>query len=154
MEETLSHFKGVDRTLQGFEGLEAAQDAIKSDEARDGFAKDYKHLTKIWESLSPDNILDLYQKDYNWLSQVYESVRPATDTTGRLLWFRLGAQTTKLIHENIHVGDVHNLDEFVMDADVIENIFNNPDPKHRKSLEKFLIKRFKRHGGDPRFKKL
>ena len=88
------------------------------------------------------------------MSQVYESVRPATDTTGRLLWFRLGAQTTKLIHENIHVGDVHNLDEFVMDADVIENIFNNPDPKHRKSLEKFLIKRFKRHGGDPRFKKL
>ena len=154
MEEALSHFKGVDRTLEGFEGLEAAQNAIKTDEARDGFAKDYKHLTKIWESLSPDNILDLYQKDYKWLSQVYESVRPATDTTGRLLWFRLGAQTTKLIHENIHVGDVHNLDEFVMDADVIESIFNNPDPKHRKSLEKFLIKRFKRHGGDPRFKKL
>ena len=154
MEEALSHFKGVDRTLEGFEGLEAAQNAIKTDEARDGFAKDYKHLTKIWESLSPDNILDLYQKDYKWLSQVYESVRPATDTTGRLLWFRLGAQTTKLIHENIHVGDVHNLDEFVMDADVIENIFNNPDPKHRKSLEKFLIKRFRKHGGDPRFKKL
>jgi type I restriction enzyme R subunit len=42
----------------------------------------------------------------------------------------------------------------VMDADVIESIFNNPDPKHRKSLDKFLIKRFKRHGGDPRFKKL
>ena len=154
MEEALSHFKGVDRTLEGFEGLEAAQNAIKTDEARDGFAKDYKHLTRIWESLSPDNMLDLYQKDYKWLSQVYESVRPATDTTGRLLWFRLGAQTTKLIHENIHVGDVHNLDEFVMDADVIENIFNNPDPKHRKSLEKFLIKRYRKHGGDPRFKKL
>ena len=33
MEEALSHFKGVDRTLEGFEGLEAAQNAIKTDEA-------------------------------------------------------------------------------------------------------------------------
>ncbi len=30
MEEALSHFKGVDRTLEGFEGLEAAQNAIKN----------------------------------------------------------------------------------------------------------------------------
>lgn len=35
---------------------------------------------------------------------------------GKLLWFSLGAQTTKLIHDNIHVGDVHQLDEFVLDA--------------------------------------
>ena len=41
-----------------------------------------------------------------------------------------------------------------MDADVIEDIFNNPDPKNAKQLEKSLIKRFKKLGGDPRFKKL
>ena len=51
---------------------------------------------------------------------------------GKLLWFTLGAQTTKLIHDNIHVGDVHQLDEFVLDADVIEDIFNNPDLKNAK----------------------
>jgi type I restriction enzyme, R subunit len=66
----------------------------------------------------------------------------------------LGAQTTKLIHENIHVGDVHQLDEFVLDADVIEEIFNNPDPKNTRKLEKILIKRFQRHAGNPKFKKL
>jgi type I restriction enzyme R subunit len=59
-----------------------------------------------------------------------------------MLWLALGAQTTKLIHENVHVGQMHILDEFVLDADIIENIFNNPDPKKIKQLEKDLIKRF------------
>ena len=152
--DTLSHFEGVDRTIEGFDGLEAAQDAIKTDEKKDAFAKDYKYLSKIWESLSPDRILDLYNTDYKWLSQVFESVRPASDNIGKLLWFSLGAQTTKLIHENIHVGEVHQLEEFVLDADVIEDIFNNPDPKNAKKLEKILIKRFKQLEGNPNFKKL
>ena len=154
MKDTLGHFEGVDRSITGFEGLEAAQNAIKTDEAKDAFAKDYKYLSKLWESLSPDNILDQYNTDYKWLSQVFESVRPASDNIGKLLWFSLGAQTTKLIHENIHVGDIHQLDEFVLDADVIEDIFNNPDPKNAKILEKILIKRFKKNAGNPKFKKL
>jgi type I restriction enzyme, R subunit len=154
MRETLAHFEGVDRTIGGFEGLEAAQNAISTNEKKDAFAQDYKYLTKLWESLSPDNILDLYNADYKWVSQVYESVKPPSDTIGKLLWFSLGAQTTKLIHENIHVGDVHQLDEFILDADVIEEIFNNPDPKNAKKLENILVKRFKRHAGDPKFKKL
>ncbi|HMR57205.1 MAG TPA: type I restriction endonuclease subunit R, partial [Cyclobacteriaceae bacterium] len=31
---------------------------------------------------------------------------------------------------------------------------NNPDPKNAKKLEKILIKRFKKHAGNPKFKKL
>ena len=154
MRDTLRHFEGVDRTIEGFEGLEAAQNAIRTDEKKDAFAKDFKFLSKLWESLSPDNILDLFNAEYKWLSQVFESVRPASDNIGKLLWFSLGAQTTKLIHENIHVGDVHQLEEFVLDADVIEEIFNNPDPKNAKKLEKILVKRFKKHAGNPKFKKL
>lgn len=154
MQGTLAHFEGVDRRLEGFEGLEAAQDAIRTDEHKDAFAADYKHLSKIWESLSPDSLLDPYQVDYKWLSQVFESVKPASDNIGKLLWFSLGAQTTQLIHENIHVGEIHQLDEFVLDADVIEDIFNNPDPKKIQQLERTLIKRFQRHAGDPTFKKL
>ncbi len=154
MRATLAHFEGVDRTIGGFEGLEAAQNAINTDEKKDAFARDYKYLSKLWESLSPDNILGIYNADYKWLSQVFESVKPASDNIGKLLWFSLGAQTTKLIHENIHVGDVHQLEEFVLDADIIEEIFNNPDPKNAKKLEKILIKRFQRHAGDPKFKKL
>ena len=152
--DTLFHFEGVDRTVEGFEGLEAAQNAIKTDKQKDAFAADYKYLSNLWESLSPDNILNLYQTDYKWLTQVYESVKPASDNIGKLLWMTLGAQTTKLIHDNIHVGEIHNLEEFVLDADVIEDIFNNPDPKNAKKLEKILVNRFKKHAGDPKFKKL
>lgn len=154
MRAALAHFEGVDRELEGFEGLEAAQNAINTDAKKDAFAKDFKHLSKLWESLSPDRILDLYTKDYRWLAQVFESVKPASDNIGKLLWLTLGAQTTQLIHENIHVGDVHQLDEFVLDADVIEDIFNNPDPKKTKQLEKQLVERFKKRDGIPQFKAL
>jgi type I restriction enzyme R subunit len=150
----LSHFEGVDRSLEGFEGLEAAQDAINTDEKKDAFAKDYKYLSKLWESLSPDTMLNAYNEDYKWLSQVFESVKPAADNVGKLLWFSLGAQTSKLIHENIHVGQVHQLEEYVLDADLIEDIFNNPDKKQAKKLEKILVSRFKKHAGNPKFKKL
>ncbi len=154
MRAAIAHFDGVDRELEGFEGLEAAQNAINTDAKKDAFAKDFKHLSKLWESLSPDRILDLHTKDYRWLAQVFESVKPASDNIGKLLWLTLGAQTTQLIHENIHVGDVHQLDEFVLDADVIEDIFNNPDPKKTKQLEKLLVERFKKRDGIPQFKAL
>lgn len=153
--DCLAHFEGVDRKLIGFEGLEAAQNKINTDEKRDAFAKDYTFLSKLWESLSPERILDTYQEDYRWLTGVYQSTRPAVDNVGKLLWHALGAQTTKLIHENITVQGIHdNLEEFVLDADVIDDIFNNPNDKKIKKLEKELIKRFKKLEGDPRFKAL
>ncbi len=154
MEDALAHFAGVDRTLEGFEGLEAAQNAINNDKKKDAFAADFKYLAKLWESLSPDNVLDVYNTDYKWLAQVYESVKPASDNIGKLLWLTLGAQTTQLIHDNIHVGEVHTLDEFVMDADVIEDIFNNPNPQKTKQLAKALAKRFKDRIDLPVFKSL
>ena len=154
MTDTLLHFAGVNRTIDGFEGLEAAQNAIGTNDKKDAFAKDYKYLSKIWESLSPDSILNVYQADYKWLTQVFESVKPAANNIGKLLWFTLGAQTTALIHENIHVGEVHKLEEFALDADIIENIFNNPDPKNVKKLENLLLKRFKKNAGAPKFKSL
>jgi len=155
VEVCLAHFPNVDRSVEGFEGLEAAQECIKTDELKDAFAKDYVVLAKLWESLSPDAVLNPFLNDYRWLSQVYQSVQPALDNIGKMLWFAFGAQTTKLIHENIHVGDLHDdLEEFIMDADVIDDLFNNPDPKKVKQLERELIKRFKRQQGNPKFKAL
>jgi len=154
MEETLKHFEGVDRTIQGFEGLELAQQKINTDEKKDAFAKDFKFLSNIWESLSPDKILNLYNDDYKWLTNVYDSVRPSTDNTGKLLWFSFGAQTTSLIHENVHAGNIHKLEEFVLDGNVIEDIIQNPDPNKIKEVEKILISRFKKHAHDPKFKNL
>ena len=154
IEDALKHFEGVDRSIQGFEGLELAQQKIKTDEKKDAFAKDYKFLSSIWESLSPDKILDIYNDDYKWLTNIYDSVRPSTDNTGKLLWFTFGAQTTSLIHENIHAGNIHKLEEFVLDGNVIEDIIKDADPKKIKEVEKILISRFKNHKNDPKFKNL
>ena len=95
MKNALSHFDGVDLTLDGYEGIQVAQDKLKTDELKDAFAKDFKPLMKVWESLSPDGVLDPYQSDFKWLSGVFESVRPASTHTGKLLWMALGNATTK-----------------------------------------------------------
>ncbi|MCK5739064.1 type I restriction endonuclease subunit R, partial [bacterium] len=155
VQECLNHFPDVDRSLAGFEGLEAAQNCIHTNEKRDAFAKDYSYLNKLWESLSPDAILNDHQKDYRWLSEVYQSVKPAGDNIGKLLWHTLGAKTTELIHENIHVEGIHDdLEEYVLDAEVIDDIFNNPNSKNSKKLERILIVRFRKHAGIPKFKEL
>ena len=155
MEICLTHFEGIDRTIDGFEGLEAAQTAIGSNEKRDAFAKDFSTLSKLWEALSPDDVLNPYQKDYKWLSQVYTSVKPASDDNGRLLWHALGAQTTALIHEHIHVAGINqDMEEMVLDADVIEELMNKKNPKEAEKIVKILISRFKAKAGDPKFKAL
>lgn len=155
MEICLAHFEGVDRTIDGFEGLEAAQTAIGSNEKRDAFAKDFSTLSKLWEALSPDDVLNPYQKDYKWLSQVYTSVKPSSDDNGRLLWHALGAQTTALIHEHIHVAGINqDMEEMVLDAEVIENLMDQKNPKEAEKIVKILISRFKAKAGDPKFKAL
>ena len=155
VEDCLNHFPNVDRTITGFEGLEAAQNSINTNEKRDAFASDYNYLAKLWESLSPDSVLNPYQQDYRWLTDVYQSVKPSSSNIGKLLWHSLGAQTTKLIHENIHVEGIQDdMKEYVLDADVIDDIFNNPDPKKIQKLEKKLIQRFQKHPNSPEFKAL
>ena len=148
-------FPDVDRTIEGFEGLEAAQNCIETDEKRDAFAKDYTFLAKLWESLSPSSSLNSYQSDYCWLTGVYQSVKPSSDNIGKLLWHSLGAKTSELIHSGIRVdGIVDEMTEYVLDADVIDHIAGTADPKKVKELDKELAKRLNKHGGDPKFKDL
>jgi type I restriction enzyme, R subunit len=154
LEATLNHFKGVDRTIEGWEGLEAAQNAIDDDDKKDAFAKDYKHLSELWEALSPDKILDLYNSDYRWLSQVYQSVRPSSDNIGKLLWYSLGAKTTELIHKYINTGGLHKLEEYVLDEDVIESAVENPSIEEGKKIEKALVNRLNKKNSNPKFKAL
>ena len=155
MTACLTHFSGLDRTIEGFDGLQAAQDRINSNEKRDAFAKDFNFLSKLWEALSPDNVLSTYQKDYKWLSHVYVSVKPASDDNGRLLWHALGAQTTALIHEHIHVSGInYDMDEMVLDADVIDNLMNKKDPKEADKVIKILSERLGKNKGNIVFRKL
>jgi type I restriction enzyme, R subunit len=155
MERCMAYFSEADRTLVGFEGLQVAQDCINTNEKRDLFAKDFSNLSKLWESLSPDPVLNGYEKDYKWLSQIYISVKPASDDNGRLLWHSLGAQTTALIHENIHVSGINqDMEAMVLDAGVIDELMLTRDPNQAVKLVQILIIRFRKHGNDSLFKKL
>ncbi|MEQ8716672.1 MAG: HsdR family type I site-specific deoxyribonuclease [Acidimicrobiales bacterium] len=149
----LAYFPGVDRTVGGYEGLMAAQEHLPDNETRDAYAADVSYLMRLWEAISPDAILSGYEDDYRWIVQVYESVKPVS-VTGQLLWHRLGAKTTELIHENVHVDAVRDdLETLVVDADLLEAILGTPDPnKKAKEVEIKVAKRLRNHLHDPRFK--
>jgi type I restriction enzyme R subunit len=154
METCLAHFPDVDRTIEGFEGLLAAQDCLPDNESRDAFAADFSVLARLWEMISPDTMLAPYRRDYRWLSQVYESIKPPSGH-GKLLWHALGAKTLDLIHEHIHVEDVRDdLDTLVMDADFVEDLLLNRNPVKAKELEIKLVARLRRHANNPKFVKL
>ena len=154
MQKCLAFFTGCDRTLQGYEGLIAAQQCLPNNAVRDNFAAEYNVLNKIWEALSPDTVLGPFEKDYKWLSQVYQSVQPSSGH-GKLIWQSLGAKTIELIHQNVHVDTVRDdLDTLILDADLLECVLSNPDPKKAKEIEIKLKRRLQGHAGNPKFKHL
>lgn len=151
----LDFFPNVDRTVGGYEGLLAAQQCLPDNAMRDKFAAQMTVLASIWEALSPDPCLTPYAKDYRWLAQVYESVKPPSGN-GKLLWHMLGAKTIDLINENVHVEAVRDdLDALVLDTDKIESVLKDLDAKKRaKEIEVRLVARLQKHKGDPRFTEL
>lgn len=155
MQKCLAYFAGCDRTLQGYEGLIAAQECVPTNKTRDAFAGDFTVLANVWEAVSPDPILTQYEKDYRWLVQVYESLKPSTGT-GRLLWHRLGAKTIELIHENVHVEAVRDdLETLVLDADLLEAVLGSSDPEKRaKEVSIKLTARLRKHAGNPVYRAL
>jgi type I restriction enzyme R subunit len=155
MQQCLTYFMGIDRTVTGYEGLIEAQACLPNNEVRDAFAVDYNTLSNIWETLSPDPVLLNYETDYRWLSQIYVSVQP-TSGTGALLWHSLGAKTIELIHQNVHVEAVRDdLDDIMLDADLIEALLDTPDPgKKAKEIEIKVVMRLRKHMNNPRFRQL
>jgi type I restriction enzyme R subunit len=151
----LGYFPNVDRSVGGYEGLMEAQQCLPDNATRDKFAGDYSVLGTIWEALSPDTCLSAYGSDYKWLTQVYESVKPVSGS-GKLLWHRLGAKTTELINENVHVEAVRDdIEALVLDADVLDGILKDANPgKKAREVEIKLIARLRKHAGNPKFKEL
>jgi type I restriction enzyme R subunit len=156
MNKCLSYFNGVDRTIEGWEGLMAAQEALPTNKEKDSFGADYRVLNRAWEALSPDIFLASFRVDYLWLTKVYESVKP-TDDTGRLIWAALGAKTIELVHQNVTVKDVHeDMEILKLEADLIDEFFehNKNAKKYVKKLEIDLVARIRKHGGEQKFIKL
>ena len=147
MRKCLSYFMGIDRNVDGWEGLMAAQECIPTNKDKDAFAADYRVLNRVWNALSPDNFLTPYKIDYLWLSKVYESVKP-TDNRGGLIWATLGSKTMELVHQNLEVGEVHDdIDILHMDSELIDEfIEKQKDIKKatkKVEIEKRQLKRWK-----------
>ena len=154
MQKCLAFFPGIDRSQQGYDGLIAAQQCLPNNDVRDNYAGEYSVLAKIWEALSPDPVLGPFELDYKWLSQIYQSVQPSSGH-GKLIWHSLGAKTIELIHQNVHVDTVRDdLDTLVLDADLLEAVLSNPDPKKAKEIDIKVARRLRKHLGNPKFKQL
>ncbi len=156
MRKCLSYFMGIDRNVDGWEGLMAAQECIPTNKDKDAFAADYRVLNRVWNALSPDNFLAPYKVDYLWLSKVYESVKP-TDNRGGLIWATLGSKTMELVHQNLEVGEVHDdIDILHMDAELIDDFIEKQKDikKTTKKLEIDLVSKIRKHSNDPKFVQL
>lgn len=154
MGRCLEYFEGVDRTLDGYEGLLAAQDCLRTDEERDLFGADYSYLSNHWEAISPDSFLNVYENDYKWLSQIYQSIKPPSGN-GKLIWHALGGKTLKLIHENVIVQTIRDdLETLVMDANILEHISETEANDKAKKLAVKIEWRLHVNIDDPRFQEL
>lgn len=152
----LSYFMGIDRTVDGWEGLLAAQECIPTNKSKDEFAADYRVLNRAWDALSPDPFLNKHKFDYIWLTKVHESVKP-TDNRGALVWAALGAKTLELIHANIDVGKVHDdLDIITLDATLIEEFIQKQKDvkKATMKVEIDLVAKILQHSNEPKFVRL
>ncbi len=108
-------------------------------------------LAQLWEAISPDPVLGRYEDDYRWLAQVYESLKPPSGN-GKLLWHALGAKTIELIHEHVHVQAVRDdLETLVLDADVLEELLDDPDGPTADEVEIKIAARLRKHINDPKF---
>ncbi len=156
MRKSLSYFMGVDRTMEGWEGLIAAQECLPTNREKDEFGADYRVLNRAWDALSPDPFLNPYKYDYQWLTRVYESVKP-TDGRGGLIWAALGPKTMELVHEHLSVGKIHeDMEILTMDADLIDDFIEKQKDLRKTTMkvEIDLVAKIRRHSNDVRFKKL
>jgi len=152
----LSYFMGVDRTIDGWEGLIAAQECLPNNKIKDEFGADYKVLNRAWDALSPDLFLNSMKFDYQWLTRVFESVKP-TDGRGGLIWASLGAKTLELVHENLRVGEVHaDMEILTMDADLIDEFIEKQKDLRKTTIkvEIDLVARIQKHSNEIKFVKL
>jgi type I restriction enzyme R subunit len=100
VDETMVPFTGIDRTVAAYEQLMAAQETIRTVEARAAFAESFLRAEALFELLWPDTRLRPIEDDYRWLARIYASIRPSVDANA-LLWHRLGTKTRDLIGEYI-----------------------------------------------------
>ncbi|CAM4008296.1 type I restriction endonuclease subunit R [Janibacter anophelis] len=127
----LDQFNGIDRTKVGYEVLQAANERMPDEAARDRFATRFGLLEGIWETAWPHPRLGPHREDYGFLAKVYQNIKPSSSNLD-LLWHRLGAKTLDLVHSRI--GPVTltatTKEAVVADAGTIQTLLDDPTFAH------------------------
>lgn len=147
----LQYFDGIDKSKVEYKSLEQAQDRMRDMDLKDEFGKSYLSLHRVWEVLSPDPMLHEFISDYKWLSAVYISLKPASPI-GKIVWQSLGNKTIQLIHNNIEVEIKDDLEAFVVDEVIIEQlIIDHGVEGASRQVEIKLVTRLRKHSSEPEF---
>ena len=126
VQKCLAYFPGVDRTVQGYEGLIAAQECLPNNDTRDPFAADFSvpgaplggHLARSGPERSTRPTTAGSRR-----STSRSSRRPARASCSGT---RSAPKTIELIHENVHVDAVRDdLETLVLDADLLEAVLGD-----------------------------
>ena len=147
----LQYFDGIDKSKVEYKSLEQAQDRMRDMDLKDEFGKSYLSLHRVWEVLSPDPMLHEFISDYKWLSAVYISLKPASPI-GKIVWQSLGNKTIELIHNNIEVEMKDDLEAFIVDEVIIEQlIIDHGVEGASREVEIKLVTRLRKHSSEPEF---
>ncbi|MCK9288474.1 MAG: HsdR family type I site-specific deoxyribonuclease [Sphaerochaetaceae bacterium] len=147
----LQYFDGIDKSKVEYKSLEQAQDRMRDVDLKDEFGKSYLSLHRVWEVLSPDPMLHEFISDYKWLSAVYISFKP-TSPIGKIVWQSLGNKTIELIHNNIEVEIKDDLEAFVIDEVIIEQlIIDHGVEGASREVEIKLVTRLRKYSSEPEF---
>nr|WP_221935768.1 HsdR family type I site-specific deoxyribonuclease [Janibacter cremeus] len=123
----LDLFNGIDRTKEGYEVLQAANERLPDEAARDRFAARFGVLEGIWEAAWPHERLATHREAYRFLAKVYQNIKPSSAALD-LLWHRLGAKTLEMVHA--HIGPVTltktSKEAVVADAGTIQMLLDDP----------------------------
>lgn len=98
LRDTKKRFNGIPMDAVDHTTLLDVGKRFPTTEDVENYAAEYGMLHGIWETLYPERRLEPYKQTYTFLTRIYHHLQPS-GATDDLLWARLGAKTTALVHD-------------------------------------------------------
>ena len=118
---TAKRFATVKRDAPVFNQIHDAQQILDTVPKREEFAAEFMRCQGLFEFLWPNMKLKPVEDDYRFLARIYASIAP-NKAADLLLWQRLGAKTTELVHQHLKdvTIDASQLEKVAIDAGLLD----------------------------------
>ncbi len=118
---TAKRFTTVKRDAPVFNQIHDAQQILDTVPKREEFAAEFMRCQGLFEFLWPNMKLKPVEDDYRFLARIYASIAP-NKAADLLLWQRLGAKTTELVHQHLKdvTIDASQLEKVAIDAGLLD----------------------------------